>query len=172
MNVPLPLQPVPPVKVQVPEIVLPVTAPDSVSVLPDGVPDLIVKPNVPVVWPLKLPANVNDPDSVSPDTKHGELVLKLKFVMFNDPSLLSCSDVPNVKTGDPLVALVSVAFHVPLTLDAFVLLEPHPTRVSTIKTNSAIVNCFIRIPPGLKCEGARQFDADSGASGGSTALKR
>ena len=138
----------PPVRDQVPEMVLPVAAPESVRVLPPGVPDFTVSPNVPVVWPLKLPANVNDPDSVSPDTKHGELVLKLKFVMFSDPLPLTCSDVPNVNTGDPPVTLVSVAFHVPLILEAFVLLEPHPTRTNPTEISSATVNCFIRIPLG------------------------
>lgn len=146
VNVPLPLQPVPPVKVQVPEMVLPLAAPDSESVLPDGVPDFTVKPSVPVVWPLKLPATVNDPDSLSPDTKHGEFVVKLKLVMLNDPSPLTCSDVPNVKTGDPPVVLISVAFQFPLTLEALVLLEPHPARASPANISNATVKCFIRVP--------------------------
>jgi len=74
------VQPVPPVKVQLPEIVFPLAVPESVSMLPAGDPDFTVMPNVPFTWPLKLPPRVNDPVSVSPDTKHAEFVLNLKCV--------------------------------------------------------------------------------------------
>src|SRR5579864_8440899 len=106
VNVPEPVQPVPPIRVQLPEMVFPLTVPVSESVLPAGVPDVTVMPNEPFTWPLKFPLSVKDPDSVSPETKHDELVVNLKFVTFSDPSALTARDVPNVKTGVLLPLLI------------------------------------------------------------------
>jgi hypothetical protein len=64
VKVPEPLQLEVPVNVQLPEMVLPFTLPVRVRRLPEGVPDCTVIPNLPVTFPLKFPANVNDPVSV------------------------------------------------------------------------------------------------------------
>ena len=75
VKVPFPVQPPLPLSVQVPEMVLPFALPERVSLFPDGSPDCTVKPNCPVTVPLKLPLSVNEPLSVSPETKHGEFVV-------------------------------------------------------------------------------------------------
>jgi hypothetical protein len=93
VNVPEPVQPVVPVSVQVPEIALPATTPLSTSVLPADPWDFIVIPKVPLVWPLKFPLKPNEPDSVSPDAKHAEFVVKLKLLMLNDPPLSPADNV-------------------------------------------------------------------------------
>ena len=57
VNFPFPLQPVKPVSVQVPEIVLPFTVPWRVSTLlvaPGNIVVIIIS-NVPVMLPLRLP---------------------------------------------------------------------------------------------------------------------
>ena len=46
---PEPAHPVPPVKVHVPEIVLPFAVPESVSVLPEGEPESTLKPKLPFI---------------------------------------------------------------------------------------------------------------------------
>jgi len=76
---PEPVQPLPPVRDHVPVIVSPLTVPVSDSVLPLGDPDTTLNVKEPVTLPLKSPVKANDPLSVSPDTKHGEFVEKLKF---------------------------------------------------------------------------------------------
>jgi len=95
VNVPLPVQPVPPVNVHVPETVLPLAVPERASVLPAGDPDCTVSPNLPVTFPLKSPLKVNDPLSVSPDTKQGEFESKVKLVTTKDPSPFTDNEVPN-----------------------------------------------------------------------------
>jgi hypothetical protein len=64
VKVPEPLQVEVPVNVQLPLIVFPLTLPERVRMLPEGVPDVTDMPNLPVTLPLKFPANVNDPVSV------------------------------------------------------------------------------------------------------------
>ncbi len=66
--------------------VLPLPVPESASVLPAGDPDCTVKPNFPFTIPLKFPLSVKEPLSVSSDTKHGELVVKLKLETLSEPS--------------------------------------------------------------------------------------
>ena|SRR5581483_2678381 len=146
VNEPEPVQPVLPVSVQVPEIELPLSVPASVSVFPDGDVDWIVIPKVPLVFPLKSPVTPNDPVSVAPLAKHGELVVKLKLVTLRVPSPLAFNDVPNWNIV-LLLLPTSVALQVPLTLFAFELLEPHPIRVMPNNSSTAIPNCFIKIPP-------------------------
>ena len=147
VNVPDPVQPLLPVRVHVPVMVLPLTAPDKVKALPVGVDDCTVIPNLPLTLPLKFPLNVNEPLSVSA-VKHGELVVKLKFVMFKDPSLFSVIEVPNAKTGE-LPPLIRLAFHVPLTvLELELLFEPQPISTRPTATTTATANCFIRKPLG------------------------
>ncbi len=96
VKVPVPEQPAPAI-VQVPEIVFPLSVPVRVSVLPAGVPEFTTKPNVPVVLPLTFPLTVNVPLAVWPETKHGELLLKVKFEMVSDPPLFTASVVLKVK---------------------------------------------------------------------------
>jgi hypothetical protein len=152
-KLPEPVQPVPPVKVHVPEIVLPFADPERTSVLPDGDPDWTLNPNLPVTFPLKFPLSVNDPLSFSSVTKQGEFVLMLKLEMVNDPSPFTIKEVPKVKTVVLLVSS-SVAFHVPLTLAGFELLfAPHPTNVRPIISNATVASCFIGNSLGLKSEG-------------------
>lgn len=61
VNEPDPVQPELPVRVHVPEMVLPLTAPDRVKELPVGMDDCTVMPNLPLALPLKFPPNVNEP---------------------------------------------------------------------------------------------------------------
>src|SRR5579863_9772387 len=144
VNVPDPVQVELPVKVQLPVIVFPFTVPTRASALPEGVPDCTVMPNLPFTLPLKSPLKVNEPVSVSPDVKHDELVVKLKFVNATDPLLLlTVIVVPNANTGE-LPPLTKLAFQFPFTLLAFELLfEPHPMRAMLIANRIATTNCFI-----------------------------
>jgi hypothetical protein len=143
VKLPLPVQPVPPVSDHVPEIEFPFAVPDSVSVFPAGFPDVTTNPNLPVTFPLKFPLSVNDPLSVSPDTKHGEFVEKLKLVMLNDPSPDTINAVANAKTVLPPES-VRVAVQFPLMLPELFLLEPHPASARIITNNIAAPNFFIR----------------------------
>lgn len=142
VNVPEPVQPVLPVSVHVPEMVLPAAVPESVSVLPAGDPERTVNPNLPFTWPLKFPLSVNEPLSDSPETKHGELVLKLKFEIVSEPSPFTLSDVPKVKTGELLPLLIRVAFQVPLMLDGFEF-EAQSIRVKLAISSAARAKCFM-----------------------------
>ena len=140
------MQPELPVNVQLPEIVLPpLTFPLSASMLPEGVPDCTFMPNLPFTFPLRFPLSVKDPVSVSPDAKHGEFVVKLKFTTVNEPSLFTVNPVPKLKSVVVLL-LSRDAFHVPLRLAGFVLLDPHPTRVRPTASKATSANCFIRVP--------------------------
>lgn len=85
MKLPLPVQLVPPLNVQLPVMVLPLTTPDKVRVLPPGDPDCTFNPNLPATLPLKFPLRANEPLSVSPDTKHGEFVETPKLLMVRVP---------------------------------------------------------------------------------------
>lgn len=130
MKVPFPVQPLVPVKVHVPEIVLPFAVPDSASVLPVGDPDCTLKPNFPFTLPLKSPLRVKEPLSVSPETKQDELVVKLKLETVSDPSPFTFNELPKVNTV-ALPPLTNVAFHVPLMFEAFELFEPQPISCQT-----------------------------------------
>ena len=145
VNVPFPVQPLLPVRVHVPEIVLPFAVPDSASVLPLGDPDSTVKPNFPFTAPLKFPLSVKEPVSVSPETKHGELVVKLKLETLSEPSPFTVKEVPKVNTV-ALPPLTNVAFHVPLMFEAVLLSEPQPVSTMPINNTNATANCFMRIP--------------------------
>lgn len=148
VNEPDPVQPLLPVRVHVPVIVLPLTAPVRARILPVGVEDCTVIPNLPFTLPLKFPASLNEPLSVS-DEKQDELVVKLKFVMFKDPSLFSVIEVPNAKTG-VFPPLIRLAFHVPLTvLELELLFEPQPISTRPTATTTAAANCFIKKSPGV-----------------------
>ena len=153
VNVPFPVQPPPPVSVQVPVIVLPFAVPVRASVLPAGVPDSTVSPKWPFTFPLKSPACVNEPFSVSPETKHGELVVKLKLKTFSEPLPLDCNEVPKANAVE-LPLPNKVAFQVPLMFDAFELFEPHPKSARPNTRTNATAKCFIKKkPPGSKSEG-------------------
>ena len=84
VNVPLPVQVGLPVSDQAPVIVLPLTVPVNVRLLPPGDPETTFMPNLPVTLPLKSPLSANVPLSVSPLTKHSELVEKLKWLMLSE----------------------------------------------------------------------------------------
>jgi hypothetical protein len=165
VNVPFPVQPLLPVKVHVPEIVLPLAVPESASVLPVGDPDSTVKPNFPFTFPLKSPLSVKEPPSVSPETKQGELVVKLKLETVSDPSPFPFSEVPNVNTV-ALPPLTSVAFHVPLMFDAFELFEPQPISARLINKTMPAANRLMKIPLALEFEGARKARCENQRRGG------
>ena len=100
VKVPFPVQPPLPVKVHVPQSVLPFAVPLSASVLPDGSPDCTFMPKAPFTFPLKFPLSLNEPVSVSPETKQGEFVVNLKLVTLNEPSLFSFNEVPKAKQSN------------------------------------------------------------------------
>ena len=56
------------------------TEPLRTSVLPGGVPDVMVNWKLPVILPLKFPLSTKDPVWVPPEVKHGVDVVKLRFV--------------------------------------------------------------------------------------------
>ena len=130
--------------VHVPEMVFPVAVPVRVIELPAGVPEFTTNPKVPLTLPLKFPLNLNDPLAVSPETKHGELLVKVKFEMLSDPSPFTTSDVPKLNAVT-LLESMSVAFQVPLRLAGLELFEPQPTRINPTARNTATANCFMNI---------------------------
>jgi hypothetical protein len=142
VNEPAPVQPALPVNVHVPEIVLPFAVPESVKSFPEGDPESTEKPKLPFIWPLKFPLRVKEPLSVSPETKHGESVVKLKFEIDKELSPFTFSDVPKVNRACPPLLLVSVAFQVPLMLDGFEF-EPQPISVTLATSSAAKTKCFI-----------------------------
>jgi len=141
-KVPEPVQPPLPVKFHFPEIVFPATVPVSIRLLPEGTPDITDIPKLPETCPLKFPLRPNEPLSVSPEAKQGELVVNWKFVMFSDPSPFSTSDVAKLKTVELLLP-IRVAFQVPLIFPDLEF-EPQPTRITPSTSNIATANCFIR----------------------------
>ena len=91
MKVPWPLHP-PPDRIQLPEIVLPVTVPVRLSSFLLVVPVMVI-PNVPCTLPLKLPAKPNDPVSVvCSEAKHGAFDVKVNWVTLS-PLPLPCVKV-------------------------------------------------------------------------------
>lgn len=96
--------PEPPVNVQFPEIVFPLTVPIIASVFPIGVPDWIVRSNLPFTCPLKVPLRVKEPVSVSPELKQGEMEVNLKFETLMVPLLFCWSVVLKPKAGNCLEA--------------------------------------------------------------------
>ena len=98
VNVPCPLHP-PPVRVQFPEIVLPLTVPfiklRTLLVVP--LVPLMVIPNVPCTLPLKFPLRVNEPVSdVVSEAKQGAVEVKVNWVT------LSVLPLPCVKVVEKL----------------------------------------------------------------------
>jgi hypothetical protein len=158
VNVPFPVQPLLPVRVHVPETVLPFAVPDSASVLPLGDPDSTVKPNFPFTAPLKFPLSVKEPVSVSPETKHGELVVKLKLETLSEPSPFTVKEVPKLNTV-ALPPLTNVAFHVPLMFDGFELFEPQPISARLINKTIPAANCFMKFPSLWSSKGRVKLDA-------------
>jgi hypothetical protein len=136
VKVPVPEQPVP-VMVQVPVMVFPFAVPVRLTILPAGFPEFTVNPKVPFTLPLVFPVRVNVPAAVSPETKQGELLAKVKLEMLSDPSLFTTSDVPKVNAST-LFESVNVAFHVPLMVAGLVLFEPQPTKVRPTASNTAL----------------------------------
>jgi hypothetical protein len=92
---------------------------------------------------LKFPLSTNDPLSVSPETKHDEFVEKLKLLTLSVPLLLFANkDVPKLNTVT-LPVSVSAAFQLPLILEGFELLEPHPISVKHTASNTAMPSFFV-----------------------------
>lgn len=111
-------------------------------------------PNLPFTLPLKSPLRMNEPFSVSPEVKHDEFVVKLKFAKATDPLLLlTVMVVPKVNTGE-FPPLTRLAFQFPFTLLALELFEPHPISAKLIANRIATANCFIRNPPSRSPKGA------------------
>jgi len=148
VNVPLPVQPPLPASVQVPEIVLPLAVPDSAVVLPDGFPNWTFMPNFRFTAPLKFPLSMNEPLSVSPETKHGEFVVNWKLETLNEPSLFAFKVVPKEKMV-VLPALTNVAFHAPLIFEAFEPFEPQLISAMHMNTTRAAAQHFMRSSPGV-----------------------
>jgi hypothetical protein len=165
VNVPFPVQPLLPVKVHVPEIVLPFAVPESPSVLPVGDPESTVKPNFPFTFPLKFPLSVKEPLSVSPETKQGELVVKLKLETVSEPSPFTFNEVPKVNTV-ALPPLTNVAFQFPLMFDGFELFEPQPISTRLMNKTIPAANHLMKIPLALEFEGARKARCENRRRGG------
>lgn len=98
VNVPCPVHDGLPVSDQVPEMVFPLTVPDSVRLLPPGDPETTFIPKLPATLPLKFPLRANVPLSVSPLTKHAELLESLKLLMLTVLFELSVIEVLNAST--------------------------------------------------------------------------
>jgi hypothetical protein len=86
---PFPLHPVVPLRVHVPVIVLPFTAPCRASWLFVPVEDAVEMfiPNDPLTLPLKVPLRPNEPVCVVDPEKQEPLVVNLRLVMLIDPPL-------------------------------------------------------------------------------------
>ena len=143
MKFPEPWQPVPPVRVHVPLIVLPFAVPVRVSTLLLGEVDTTLNWNWPVRLPLKFPPKAKDPLSVSPDTKQ-ELEEIVRLVTLSVPSLFSVIEVVKVNACDPSELFVSTAVQLPLMLLEFELLEPHPMSTRAAASNNATASFFIK----------------------------
>ncbi len=80
VNIPCPLHP-PPVRVQSPEMVFPVTFPFvKLRTLPLVLPVMVI-PNVPMTLPLELPLRVNEPVSVVvSEAKQGAVDVNMKLL--------------------------------------------------------------------------------------------
>jgi hypothetical protein len=100
-------------------------------------------PKLPFTCPLKLPLRVKEPVAVSPETKHGEFVVNLKFETATEPSALTLKEVPKAKVVE-LLLLNRVAFQVPLMLAGLLEFEPHPIRAMPNTSRIATEKCFIR----------------------------
>jgi hypothetical protein len=104
-----------PVRVHVPEMVLPFTVPFIVRVLLFGLPDIRLRPKLPVTFPLKFPLSTNEPVSLVTVNEHAsEVKLKLLTVT-DDPLPVAVNEVPKAKTGFPFTS-VRAAVQLPSTL--------------------------------------------------------
>jgi len=151
---PAPVHPPVPVKVHVPLIVLLFTIPCCrVSVLPGGVPDVMVNWNVPVIFPLKFPLRTNDPVCDPPEVKQVFDVVKLRLVPVTTVPLLCVRDVVNPKRAGVPSVFVSVAVQLPVTVAE--LLEFPPPHAASTKPSArtiAIPNCFMATPQFIPLE--------------------
>lgn len=84
VNEPFPVQLGLPVRDHMPVMAFPLTVPVSVRLFPPGDPETTFMPNLPATLPLKFPLSANVPLSVSPLTKHAELVEKLKLLTLSE----------------------------------------------------------------------------------------
>jgi hypothetical protein len=144
VKLPLPVQPLPPERDQVPAIEFPVTVPVKVRSALLEVPEVMSNWKWPLTLPLKSPVNVKVPVSVPPDIGHdASFVVKVKLLTVSAPLLpLATKDVDKANTGFPFVSL-RVACQFPLILPGLWLLEPQPTSVRLAKSNTITANFFI-----------------------------
>jgi hypothetical protein len=141
VKLPLVAQFVVPVRVHVPEIVFPFTVPFMASVLLFGLPDIKLRPKLPLTLPLKFPLSTNDPVSLVTVNEHAsEVKLKLLTVT-DDPLPVAVKLVPKAKTGFPF-ASVRAAVQLPLIFPEW-LPEPHPARVNAAPISIAITTFFM-----------------------------
>jgi hypothetical protein len=132
-----------PVRVHVPEMLLPFTVPFMVSVLLFGLPDIRLRPKLPVTLPLKFPLSTNDPVSLVTVNEHAsEVKLKLLTVT-DDPLPVAVKVVPKAKTGFPF-ASVRAAVQLPSTLPEW-LPDPQPTIANRAAIRIAVPIFFIFI---------------------------
>jgi hypothetical protein len=149
VKVPDPVHPPVPVKFHVPVIVLLTTVPCRVSVLPPGVPDMIVRSKAPVIFPFMLLLRTNDPVCDPPEVKQVVDVMKVRFVPVTATVPLPCvREVVKAKAGVPS-AFVRAALQLPVTLEELLELPlppPHATSTRPSASTAAIPNRFIRTP--------------------------
>jgi hypothetical protein len=145
VKLPLVAQLVVPVRVHVPEIVFPFTVPFRVRVLLFGLPDIRLRPKLPLTFPLKFPLSTNDPVSLVTVNEHAsEVKLKLLTVT-DDPLPVAVKLVPKAKTGFPF-ASVRAAVQLPLIFPEW-LPEPQPASANAANIKIAITTFFIGKTP-------------------------
>src|ERR1019366_8998826 len=94
---------------------------------------------------------MNDPLSVSPDTKHGPFVEKLNWLMLRVPSLFTTTVFPKLKAN-----LRRPAAESQLLPPCLCSSPPHPTSVKTAATNHATASFFINEGPLISEVGTRR----------------
>jgi hypothetical protein len=135
-----------PVRVHVPEMLFPFTVPFKVNVSLFGLPDIRLRPKLPVTLPLKFPLSTKDPVSLVTVNEHAsEVKLKLLTVT-DDPLPVAVKVVPKAKTGFPFTS-VRAAVQLPSTLPEW-LPDPQPLSANPATIRIAITTFFIEKTPG------------------------
>src|SRR6516164_7033985 len=114
-----------------------------VNVSPLGFPDVIVSWKAPVTLPLKFPLRTNAPLPVSPETKHGVCVVKVRLVTVTVVPTICVKVVVSANTG-ALLVLVRVALQLPLMFPA-PLEPPLPHAASTSVSAAKLAIAILRI---------------------------
>ena len=105
----------------------------------------MLKPNAPMAFALKFPLGAKDPVSVSPETKQGDEVVKVKFVTVTLVPLPCIKVVDREKAGE-LSLLVKVACQLPLIFLGDEFPPPHPPRNKLTALRTMIPSGFILAP--------------------------